>query len=75
MWTGIENLAPLRLDPWTLQPVASHYADYAFPARQLPLFYSNSCFVTVHLEILSVRISGVMAVLQGACNFLHLLKP
>lgn len=25
---GTENLAQLETDPWTIQPVASHYTDY-----------------------------------------------
>jgi hypothetical protein len=76
MWTGMENLAPLELDPWTTQPVESHMADYAFPAhQQLPLFYSNLRFVTVDLEILSLSLSGVMAVLQVFVIFLHLFRP
>ena len=29
VWTGVENLAPPGFDPWTVQPVASHYTDYA----------------------------------------------
>lgn len=24
---GVENLAPLRIDPWTVQPVATRYTD------------------------------------------------
>ena len=32
--------------------------------RKQPLFYLNSCFVTVHLKILSLSLSSVMAVLQ-----------
>jgi hypothetical protein len=31
LWTGSENLAPLRFDPWTAQPVASYNTDYAIP--------------------------------------------
>jgi len=27
VWTGVENLAPPRFDPRTVQPVASHYTD------------------------------------------------
>jgi len=27
VWTGTENLAPPGFDPWTVQPVASHYTD------------------------------------------------
>ena len=27
VWTGAENLAPLGLDPRTVQPVASRYTD------------------------------------------------
>ena len=29
VWTGAENLAPPGFDPWTVQPVASCYTDYA----------------------------------------------
>jgi len=29
VWTGAENLTPNGIDPWTVQPVASHYTDYA----------------------------------------------
>jgi hypothetical protein len=29
VWTGAENLDPLGLDPRIVQPVASHYTDYA----------------------------------------------
>ena len=55
--TGIRSLdCPAR---------SESLADYAFPAHwQLPLFYANSGFVTVHLEILSLSHSGIMAVLQ-----------
>ena len=27
VWTGAENLAPAGFDPWTVQPVASHYTN------------------------------------------------
>ena len=29
IWTGAENLTPPRFDPRTVQPVASHYNDWA----------------------------------------------
>jgi hypothetical protein len=29
VWKGAENLAPPGLDPWTIQPVASRYTDWA----------------------------------------------
>ena len=29
---GAENLAPTRFDPWTVQPIASHYTDSAILA-------------------------------------------
>jgi len=39
-WAGIravlmdvENLAPLRTDPWTVQPVAPRYTDYTILAH------------------------------------------
>jgi hypothetical protein len=32
VWIGAENLAPVGFDPWTFQPVASHYTDYAILA-------------------------------------------
>jgi hypothetical protein len=28
VWIGVEDLAPPGFDPWTFQPVASHYTDY-----------------------------------------------
>jgi hypothetical protein len=27
-----KNLAPPRFEPWTIQPVARHYTNYAIPA-------------------------------------------
>lgn len=33
VWTGVENLAPPGFGPQTVQPVASHCADYAIPAH------------------------------------------
>ena len=36
VWTGAENLAPLRFDPRTVQSVGSRYTDYATrPTRSL----------------------------------------
>jgi hypothetical protein len=32
VWIGAENLASPGFDPWTFQPVASRYTDYAIPA-------------------------------------------
>jgi hypothetical protein len=29
LWTGTENLAPPGFDPWTVQPIASGYTDWA----------------------------------------------
>ena len=29
VWAGAENLTPPGFDPWTFQPVASRYTDYA----------------------------------------------
>ena len=29
VWMGAENLAPLRFDPQTFQPILSLYTDYA----------------------------------------------
>jgi hypothetical protein len=29
VWTGAENLTPTGIDTRTVQPVASHYTDYA----------------------------------------------
>ena len=29
VWTGAENLAPTGIPSWTVQPVASHYTDWA----------------------------------------------
>jgi hypothetical protein len=29
VWTGTENIAPQGFRPWTVQPVASHYTNYA----------------------------------------------
>ena len=28
VWMGAENLTPLGLDPWTVQPVVSNYTNY-----------------------------------------------
>ena len=34
VWTGAENFAPpLGFDPWTVQPIASSYTDWAVPAH------------------------------------------
>ena len=33
VWTGEENLAPLRFDEWTVQLVASRYTDSAILAH------------------------------------------
>ena len=30
VWTGAENLTPPGFDPWTVEPIASRYKDYAF---------------------------------------------
>jgi hypothetical protein len=32
-WTGAENLATVGFDPLTVQPLASHYTDWAIPAH------------------------------------------
>jgi hypothetical protein len=32
VWTGPENFALPGYELWTVQPVASHYNDYAIPA-------------------------------------------
>ena len=38
VWTGAENLTPPPgFDPWTIQPLASRYTDYA----TLPTTYDN----------------------------------
>jgi hypothetical protein len=37
VWTSAENLAPPRFDPWTAQPIASRYTDYAIPAHNIQL--------------------------------------
>ena len=31
VWKGAENLDPSGFEPWTVQPVASRYTDYATP--------------------------------------------
>jgi hypothetical protein len=33
VWMGAENLAPPRFDPQTIQPVASHYINWAIPTH------------------------------------------
>jgi hypothetical protein len=33
VWMVAENLAPPGFDPRTVQPVASRYANYAYPAH------------------------------------------
>jgi hypothetical protein len=33
VWTGAENLTLPGFDPRTIQPVASHYTDYAITAH------------------------------------------
>jgi len=33
VWMGVENVAPTRLDPWTVQPVATRYIDYTILAH------------------------------------------
>jgi hypothetical protein len=35
VWTAAENLALAGFDPRTVQPVASHYTDYAIPVQRL----------------------------------------
>jgi hypothetical protein len=38
VWAGAENLAPpWGFDPWTVQPVASRYTDWAIPAQKVLL--------------------------------------
>jgi hypothetical protein len=46
VWTGAENLAPLPgFDPWTAQPVASHYTDsVAWPTIFVSPQIINSIF-------------------------------
>jgi len=40
--TGAENLAPLQgVDPWTIQPVASRYNDWAIPAHKITQNINN----------------------------------
>jgi hypothetical protein len=45
VWTGAEYLTQLGFDPWTVQPVASRYTDYATQPTK-----SRGC-----LKILGVR--------------------
>jgi len=34
LYGRVENISPPKeLDPWTIQPVASHYTDYSNPAK------------------------------------------
>jgi hypothetical protein len=41
VWIGAQHLAPLGFDPWTFQPVASHYTDYANSASINSKLYMN----------------------------------
>ena len=38
---GVEDLAPPGFGPQTIQPVVSHYIDYAFPPHILPEDMAN----------------------------------
>ena len=38
----VQKIAPTEFDPWTVQPVASRYVDYAIPARDYNIRYTLS---------------------------------
>jgi len=45
-WTGTENLPPSRSDPWTIQPVASHWSFlFAIYFSRIPRITERLCFV------------------------------
>ena len=35
VWVGWENSSPLGFDPWTIQPIVSHYTTYTILAHAL----------------------------------------
>jgi hypothetical protein len=41
VWTGAENLASTGFDPWTVQPVASRYTDWAIPVHRVTFNMTN----------------------------------
>ena len=48
--------APLEFDPWTVQPVASHYTDWAIPAHFIYVLmyyvhmhvYTDTVYIYIH---------------------------
>ena len=59
----MESLAPLGLDPWTVQPVASHCADcFPSPPAAAPVLFELMLCDSALGNTLSI--SGVMAVLH-----------
>jgi hypothetical protein len=41
VWAGAENLTPTGFDPWTIQPIASRYTDWATQPTLLLYLYTN----------------------------------
>ena len=59
VWTGAENLAPLRFDPWTVQPVASHYTDSVIQPTPCVITHGNAIFIFTNTKLSNLIISIV----------------
>jgi hypothetical protein len=60
VWTGAENLAPTGIRSRTIQPVASHYTDYAArPSKRTsvvrPFSTKYDCYLNADSEIMLCR--------------------
>jgi hypothetical protein len=49
VWTCAKNRSPPGFDPWTVQPVASRYTEYATPAHPASLYYEEYVYVYTHI--------------------------
>jgi hypothetical protein len=73
VWTGAENLTPPpRFDPWTVQPVASRYTNYATrPTRDMRSLLKFNVLLDIHVLVLQV-IEGRF---RNKCTFMWNCMP
>lgn len=56
VWTGTKILPPLVFDPWTVQPQASGYADWAIPAHIAFSVWVNNDYSCIILTLLGFEV-------------------